>query len=453
MKQFKKYALILLVVVYTYHTNAQQAQNTAFSLKQAIEYALKNSPNYLNAELDMQNAEYRKKEITGLGLPQINGSIDLKDYLSLPTSLLPGQIFGGPEGSFIPVKFGTKYNATAGFSASQLLFNSDYIFGLKASDEFLNLQKINVYRSKNELAAGVTKAYYFYVITRDRLRVAEANVERTKATLTMSRAMNEQGLNELIDMERAEVEYNNATVDRDKAARSLINLEAVLKFQMGYSIHTPIVLSDSLNLGNEELHELATKADITGRPDIQMARGQQALLDIDVKRLKWGYLPTLAAYGSYQYNAQRNQFNLLSFDNNDPTKKWFKIALVGITLNVSIFDGLQRNYKIQQAKIASLKNINTIKMLETNAEAEIMTSSINYNSAYQNYINQKRSLDLSTHVYNVAVKKYENGVGASIEIVAAQTQVAASQVNYYSALYDMIIAKTDYLKATGTLIK
>ena len=76
----------------------------------------------------------------------------LKDYIAIPTSLLPAEFFGGPAGTFIPVKFGTKYNATAGLSASQLVFSSDYIVGLKAAKELVNLAKINVYRNKTELS-------------------------------------------------------------------------------------------------------------------------------------------------------------------------------------------------------------------------------------------------------------------------------------------------------------
>ena len=159
MINFKRYTLFFALLFLLININAQKTNNKDFTLQQAIDFSLKNSPNYLNAELDIENANYRRKEITGIGLPQINSSIDLKDYINIPTSLLPAQIFGGPAGSYLPVKFGTKYNSTAGFSASQLIFSSDYIFGLKASQEFMNLSKINLSRTKSDLVAQVSKAY------------------------------------------------------------------------------------------------------------------------------------------------------------------------------------------------------------------------------------------------------------------------------------------------------
>jgi outer membrane protein TolC len=453
MKKLKSYTFIIVLTMMLYESKAQEEKKINFTLQEAIDYSLKHSPNYLNSELDLKSAEYRIKEITGLGLPQINGSIDFKDYLEIPTSLLPAELFpGGVPGTYAPVRFGTKYNATAGFSASQLIFNSDYIFGLRASKEFANLSKINVSRSKSELAAQVTKAYYLHVITRERIKVLESNVTRTKKAYENLKAANAQGLFELIDVERQEVEYNNFVFERDKASRSIVSVEALLKFQMGFNIADPLVLTDSLNFDNNDNLELSATADITKRPDYQQIQATQVLLDIDVKRLKWGYLPSLAAYGSYNFNAQRTTFNFGN-DKNDPSKQWFKISLIGLTMNLPIFDGLQRHYKIQQAKIASLKNKNNSRLIELGAQSEILTSSVNYNSAFLGLKNQKRSMDLAKHVLEVAQKKYENGLGSSLEVTIAETQLIGAQVNYYSALYDLVIAKTDYLKATGTLIK
>jgi outer membrane protein len=64
--------------------------------------------------LDNKSTDYRLKEITGSGLPQINGTASFQDYLKIPTTLLPAEIFSGPPGTFIPVKFGVKYQSNLG---------------------------------------------------------------------------------------------------------------------------------------------------------------------------------------------------------------------------------------------------------------------------------------------------------------------------------------------------
>ena len=429
--------------------NTKAQQGNSFSLQQAVDYAVKNSPNHLNAELDEKNAKYRKNEITGIGLPQISGSIDLKDYIELPTSLLPGEFFGAPPGTYIPVKFGTKYNSTAGISASQLLFNSDYIFGLKAAKEFMNLSKVNVNRSKSELTAQVAKAYYNVLINKDRVQLLEANIVRLKKIFDDTKAFNKQGFVELIDVERLEVQYNNLVTEKDKIDKLIGLSETMLKFQMGYKLSEPITLTDSLNINTNEFQELSSmKIDISKRPDYMLLKAQQNLLDIDVKRLQWGYLPTLVAYGAYQYNAQRQEFDLL-----DKDQKWYKITLVGATLNMNIFDGLQRHNKIQQAKISALKNQNTLRNVELAAELEATAASISYNNAYATLLSQKKNIELAQHIYDVSMKKYQNGVGSNLEVVNAETSLKEAQTNYYNAVYDMLVSRIDYQKATGTLVK
>ncbi|MEQ9232005.1 MAG: hypothetical protein RIF46_15080 [Cyclobacteriaceae bacterium] len=107
---------------------AQDAENSiSLSVDEAIQYAHQNHGTVLNASLDEKIATKKIHEITGQGLPQITASFDLKDFIELPTQLLPGEFFGGDPGTFTPVQFGTQYNATAGIEASQLLFNSSYL--------------------------------------------------------------------------------------------------------------------------------------------------------------------------------------------------------------------------------------------------------------------------------------------------------------------------------------
>ncbi len=456
MTQLKKYTLLLMAMVLVYQTNAQDANSGSFSLQQAIDYAMKHSPSFLNSELDYQSADYKRKEIAGMGLPQIKGSFDVKNYIEIPTSLIPAAAFNpaAPADAFAAVKFGTKYNSTAGISASQLIFSSDYIFGVKAAKEFMNLSKISVNRSKAELVSQVSKAYYTVLINSDRIKLLDANIVRLKKILDETKALNQQGFVELIDVDRLEVQYNNLNTEKEKIVKMIKLSETMLKFQMGYDLNNTITLSDNLDVNTGEYQELgSSKINIAQRPDYQLLQAQRGLLELDVKRLKWGYLPTLAAYGAYNFNRQGNKLDLFAKDANDPTKQWFKIALIGVTLDVNIFDGLQRHNKIQQAKIAAIQNGNTLRNIELAGELEATLASTNYNNAYSDLITQKKNMELAQRVVDVAQKKYAAGLGSNIEVVTAETSLKESQTNYYNAVYDMIVAKIDYQKATGTLVK
>lgn len=446
-------ALFTLLII----VNKAQTQNSAFSLQQAIDYSVKNSPNYLNAELDEKNAFYKKNEIAGLGLPQITGSFDFKDYFNIPVSIVDASAFNPaiPKGSVYQVlSFGLKYNASAGFSASQLLFSADYIFGLKAAKEYIALSKISAQRTKTELIAQVSKAYYGVLINKERLKLIDANIVKLDKSLSDLKAFNKQGLVELIDVERLEVANNNLFTEKEKVIQLISVGENLLKFQIGYKINEPIALTDSLKLTEDLKQDIKiNNSDFSKRDDYQLIKAQNNLLDIDVKRLKWGYLPTLAAYGSYQYNTIRPNANIFESDKNNAVKQWYPISLIGVTANLNIFDGLQRNYKIQQAKITLQKNSNNLKNIEMVAELESSIAAITFNNATKTLKNNERNMDLAKHIYEVAQKKFEQGVGSNLEIVNAQASIREAEINYFNAIYDLLIAKIDYQKAIGTLVK
>lgn len=452
----KHKSILIALVALLFGSAKAQLQSNSFSLQQAIDYAYKNSPSYLNAEQDLKLAVYKKNEVLGIGLPQVNGSVDFKDYLTLPTSLFPLSAFNplAPPDAYQAVKFGLQYNATAGINASQLLFSADYLFGVKAAKEFVSLSRINIQRSKSDLVSQVSKAYYGVLVNHERLQLLNANIEKLGKSLSEVQAFNKQGFVELIDVERLEVAYNNLQVEKDKVSQLLIVGENLLKFQMGYKISDGIVLTDSLNIAEDLKQEMPiSNINVSNRSDFQLLSAQQNLYNVDVKRLKWGYLPTLAAYGAFQYNTQRPNANIFETDNSSVIKKWYPMNLVGVTLNLNIFDGLQRHYKIQQAKITALKNQNNLKNLELGAQLEASVAGISYNNALKSLNANKRNMDLAQHVYDVAQKKYSQGVGTNLEIINAQTSLREAETNYYNSLYDMLIYKTDYLKATGTLVK
>lgn len=448
--------MILVLLLTAAKGKTQEALQNSFSLQQAIDYALKNSPSQQNAQLDLQSAEYRKQEITGMGLPQVNGSFDVKDYLKLPVSVIDARAFNPmlTEPTYTTITFGVKYNATAGVSVSQLLFSSDYIFGLKASSEFMNLSRMNLNRNKAEVIAAVSKAYYNVLINQERIKLLESNITRIEKTFNDTKAFNQQGFAEKIDVERLEVAFNNLVSEKTKVLKLIGLTESLLKFQMGYKISEPITLTDKINTDEIDGNSLSgANIDITRRPDYKILQAQQTLLNLDVKRLQWGYLPTLAGYGAFQLITNRPTANIFETDENSAIKRWYRVGLIGLTLNMNLFDGMQRHYKIQQAKMTALKNTNTLRNLELAAELEATVASISYDNAVTSVSVQKKNLELAQHVYDVSQKKYLSGVGSNLEVVTAETSLKEAQTNYLNALYDMVVAKIDYLKATGGLTK
>jgi outer membrane protein TolC len=444
-----KTMLVLATGLLPFLSAAQQTGgSTEFTLQAAIDYATKHNASYQNAELDIKAAEYRNKEYIGIGLPQISGSVDVKDYFAIPTQLIPGEFFGGAPGTFLPVKFGTQWNASGGISASQIIFNSDYLVGLQASKELKLLSEKSLTRTKTETVISVTKAYYSALINRERVNTLNANIDRLKKTFEDTKAMNLAGFVEKIDADRLELAYNNLLTEKEKTERLIGLSETMLKFQMGYNLQDPIVLTDKLNADQFQDLEMTSeiKVNYSARPEFSMLESQKKLNELELKRYRMSYIPSLVAYGSFTYQAQRTEFDFLSRKGD-----WFPIGVLGATLNIPIFNGGQKYYRVEQAKINVMKTSNTINNLKIAIEFEATSAAINYKNAYASMLTQQKNRELARSIFDTAKKKYEAGVGTNLELVTAETSLRETETNYLSAVYDLIVAKTDLDKAQGNI--
>jgi outer membrane protein TolC len=123
-----------------------------------------------------------------------------------------------------------------------------------------------------------------------------------------------------------------------------------------------------------------------------------------------------------------------------------------LNLNIPLFSGLQRTYKVQQEKLELKKIENGFKSLEKGIDLEIKQATINYQNSIEALKSQEENMGLAENVAKVTKIKYEQGVGSNLEVIDAESSLRETQVNYYNALFDASIAKTDLDKAFGKLL-
>jgi outer membrane protein len=448
-----KKTIIILILGITAHLTFAQSKDSAahsFSLQQAIDYAMQHQVNVQNALIDEDIAHKKVNEIMGAGLPQINASFDFKDFLEIPTSFIPAEFFGGPPGTFAPVKFGTQYQSTAALEGSQLIFSGDYFLGLKASKVFVELSQRSTQRTKIEAAAVVSKAYYTVLINEERIKLMDANIARLKKALDDTKALLDNGFVEKIDHDRLSVAYNNMLVEREKVERLLKIGTYLLKYQMGMDINENLVLSDKLaDVKFDPLTNVsAQKFEYEKRVEYNLFTVQYKLAKLDQKRQRFSYLPSAFAYGSLSGSAQRTEFDVW-----DTQKPWYPMALIGAKFTMPIFTGLARHSRNQQAKLSVQKAENNLQMLKLSIDLELAATTTNLQNAASSLEIQRKNIATAEEVYRVSKIKFESGVGSNLEMITAETTLKESQTNYYNALFDAIVSKIDFDKANGTLIK
>ena len=448
IKRMKKIIIGIGLGIAVVNCFGQTKNNFSFSVKQAVEFAMQNQNDIKNAAITEELARKRVSETIGTGLPQINSSFDVKDFIEIPTQVFPAEAFGGPPGVLAAVKFGLQYQATAGFDASQLLFSSDYIIGLKGSKVYVSLSKKNVQRTKIETAATVSKAYYMVLVSTERLKLMDANIARVKKTMDDTKALMDNGFVEKIDFDRITVTYNNLIVEQEKINRLLKVGTYLLKYQMGMDVNADLSLTDKLDDVKVDIGVLAQpdKFDYSKRIEYGIMETQFKLAKIDLKRQNLAFLPFAYAYGNLSGNAFRNDFNVF-----DTYRPWYPTALIGATIKMPIFSGFQHGVKVQEAKLNVQQAENNMDFIKKSIDLDLASSIANLTNAASSLENQKKNIKLAEDVVNVAKKKYDQGIGSNLELVTAETALQETQTNYYNALYDAIIARIDFDKANGNL--
>jgi outer membrane protein TolC len=425
------------------------ANAQTYSLKQAVDYAIAHQVQVKNSQIDLQNASAKINEIKAMGLPQVNGSVALTNNVILQRMFIPAKIFNpaAAEGELIAAKFGVENSGFANVGLSQLVFDGTYLLGLKASSVYKDLAVKSVTQSKQQVAENVTKAYYGILVNEKRQGLLALNVARLDTLLKETRELNKQGFVEKIDVQRLDVQANNLRTELDNIERLQALSYSLLKFQMGYPMDEPIRLSESLE--KVELATFNTNAagdfNYTNRIEYSILQTQENLAELDLKSIKAGFLPRLVLNANYGYNAGANAFSDLM------TKQWFDNAAITVALQIPIFDGFSKKYKAVQSANNLQKVRQSYSLLKSSIDLQRSQASITMKNALESMKEQKANLDLANEISRVTRVKYQQGVGSNLEVLNAESSIKESQANYFTALYNALIAKVELEKANGTL--
>ncbi|MBI1222488.1 MAG: hypothetical protein GC180_07790 [Bacteroidetes bacterium] len=423
-----------------------QGDLSTMSLQQAIDYAMKNNPGLKNAMIDVQIAQKKVKETTAMGLPQLNGQVQYQGQPVIPVRVIPN--ITDPNGPPMQFRMGITHSATAALNANWLIADGTYFLGLKAAKEYVEMASRTRASTEVQTRINVSQAYYMALIADATMASMDSNIVTLEKTYLDTKALYENGFAEKIDMGRLELQLNNLKIQRNKMSNQREYAYHILKFQMGMDVNAPLRLTDELT----QLMSLSGSADTTqqvnytNRPDYQVISQNQVLNNLNVRRYQMGYLPSLSAFGTYQQStyAQKDQFNQLG-------KTYYEGLLWGVTLNVPIFSGFQRQAQVEQARLQTIKTRNDIKNMERAIDNEVFNARNIYETSIQTVENQYKNHKLSQEIQQIAEAKYDEGVGTSLEVTSANSDLLQAQTNYLNAVYDMLVAELNYKKSLGIL--
>jgi outer membrane protein TolC len=435
---------------------------------------LQNSINVQNNVLDQQIAAAKVKETIGIGLPQITGDASVVYNPKLQRFFArysgPGGFLGDlssvnglQTGDVVAAKspFQLQTSGVGSVGINQILFNGSYLVGLQATSVYKDLAVKQGNQTKEQIIQGVMKAYYGVLINKERTALFANNIARVDSLLKNTKALNQNGFAEGIDVDRIQVTLNNLLAERNKFLNlNELGLE-LLKFQMNYPMEQPIEVVGNINevQVDTNLEHYKENWDYKIRTDYQVLETNRRLQELNVKNQRAAFMPSLNAFATLGYSTQSPNVSGIfktntQIENVGPLgpDAWYSYSQVGVSLRVPIFSGGQRHYKYQQEKLNLLKVQNGFRSLKNGIDLEIKQASLIFENAVMTLQTQRANMDLAANVARITKIKYEQGVGSNIEVVDAENSLRQAQTNFYGAMFDGIVAKVDLDKAYGKLL-
>lgn len=432
------------------NVRAQQQQNLtepiSLSAKEAVDYALANQSSVKTAKLDELIQLAKNKEISGMALPNIAGSGSYQYNPLVQKQMFNTRNFGSPKDSFTAVSFQLKHNMLGEVRMTQTLFDPSVLVALQARKTLEILVSQGVTKSQIDVKSEVYKAYYNVLSANKALTILSENVSSLEKILGETKEIYKNGLAEKLDVDRLVVQYTNLQTEQTKL-RNLIELgTASLKYQMGMPLKQAIILKDTLSTQKivEDVLDL-DKFDYSQRIEYQLLETQKKANEFDLKRYKMKGLPSLQLFAATGALRGSDKFDYFQ------SPMWYGYVNTGLNLSVPIFTGLQRKRQVDQAWLTVKKSEVAIENAKLGIDLEREQSASTFRNNVLTLEAQEKNMGLAQDVYHTTQIKYREGVGSSLEMTTAENDLLTAQNNYFTALFNAIVAKIDLLKSYGKL--
>lgn len=490
-----------------------EGDEISITLDEAIQIALVNNYMLRKGLLDLDRAEAQIREAWGSVYPQINASGSYTRNIKTPNpfagsdagglfesfgaidwlafneeartdgdpatdpisfdEFLERQMDGYREAGITPPgmdgtnPFAVDNQFEFGVSVSQAIYNGAAFAAIKGARQFRELSEDQVQADQQQVISEIKNAFYSALLAREQADLLRTSVERLRATVEETRRSVEAGIRSRYDRVSAEVELVNLETNLIEAENQAELAAKNLALQLGIPTRKQIHLRGSLEF-DESLQpdvadtDLAYEIAVQQRPDLRQTKSLVELRKIEGQITKARYFPNINAFANFAYIGQvpSNRTTVSAVEGQDFTfttnergffhdSYWNEAVAVGLRLNWSIFNGFQTRMQVQQNEI-DIRQAEIDREFQKNAVYLELEQTLNsLETALKRIRSQERNLEQAELNYEFALKRLQEGVGTALQERQASSLLDQSKLNYLSAVYDYLIALSEYEKAIG----
>lgn len=447
---------------------AGRAQSSDWTLQQCVQYALDHNISIRQNVLNERLSQLRLKQSKLSQLP--NANLNGTYGVSFGRSINP------TTNQFESGRYG--YLSLSG-SADVLLFGW---FGRRYSIQANNLQaqaaQQDVSQLRDDVSLNVATGYLRAVLAKEQIKVLEQQVRLSDAQLDQTRKFVSSG--RLPELNAAQLESQLATDSASLIAgiadyqSALLDLKAILNlaFETPFGVATPELapenLAGSVAVQPEEVFALAARRFGTLKSGLlKIAAAEKAAQSSSALRY-----PQLTLTGQLGNNWASNYQQISSYQLSGytPSGQYFTQGtdgvyapiytlsgtpvfsavplasqlennfrqVIGLNLNVPLFNGWQSQFNYRQAQINTESARLNLEQASVTLKQNIYKAHNDAKNAWQRYYAAERAADAAKRALDFASKRYAIGLTNTVEYLITQTSHFRAESTLRNALYEYI---------------
>ncbi|MDR2556132.1 MAG: TolC family protein [Bacteroidales bacterium] len=413
------------------------------SLQEAVDYAQANNKSLQQVKNNVYKAIYGKMETVGAYIPQAKASMDYNNYLGYSGEMkMPGVNPSTGERIEQSITIDFPHTSNFQFQASQVIFNGNAIVGIMLGKIGEKMAELNEENQSSILKMSVAQSYYAVLLSEETRKILVQNIAFMRDLAQKTKSLADGGVLEQTDADQIQVQVNLVENMLKDADRNNSLAYSALKVQMGLRSEDEIILTDNLDdlINSKNNLEIAsTSYNIDADPAFMLVKGNEELAKKQRLMSIMNYLPTVAGFYQRTEKILKPNFDMSPKD------------VVGLTLTVPLFSGLQNTYKYKQANIDYQNARLNSDLLRDQMQIKEQQLRFSFRTALEQYETQKQNSDVASRVLQNMQLKYTNGVKSSMEMTTANSDYLRAQTDYLSAVAKVLQARVELEQLLGTL--
>lgn len=441
------------------------SQTKTWTLRECVDYALKNNISIKQSELDVQTSQISKNDALGNFLPTINASASHSWNIGLNQNITTGLL----ENQTIQF-------TSAGLNSSVAIYNGlQNINQLKKARLSQLASQYQLSKMQNDIALNVANSYLQILFNKENLKVQQEQLNNDEKQLLRSNEMVKAGMIPRGDLMDAE-----ATVAADR--QRVIAAQNTL-FLSKLSLAQLLLLDDFRNFDIAETqYEAALSPTLAEQPEtivskalqerveLKIARTNLEVAERDLKISKGALQPSINGFYSFSTRAT-NQRSVTGYvlNQNNPTSpigylpstgeavvapnyipvlgnplpffdqfSQYKGNNFGVQLSIPILNGFRASNSVSRARIALERARNNEKQTSIDLERTVYTAITDAKGALNAYESAQTALAARKNAFEYAQEKFKVGMMNSFDLSQAQTLYTNAQSEVIRTKYDYI---------------